>query len=63
MKGICAVLGLALLVGCNSDSDNPRKDKSCGSCGKRVTAAEAPVEQKVDTQETVSVLESETPSK
>jgi hypothetical protein len=64
MKGICAVLGLALLMGCNNNSDCPRKDKSCGGCGKRVTTAEAPVDQKEAHQEIVSVyLESETPSK
>ncbi len=61
MKGISAVLGLALLMGCNnSDNDCPRKDKSCG---KSITTTEAPVEQKEAAQEVASVLESETPSK
>ena len=48
MKRVCAVLGLALLMGCANNSDNndncPRKDKSCG---KRITSTEAPVVQEV----------------
>ncbi len=60
MKGICAVLGLALLMGCNSNSECPRKDKSCG---KSVTTVETQVEQKEVAQQASSVLENATPSK
>jgi hypothetical protein len=56
MKRVCAVLGLALLMGCgNSDNnDCPRKDKSCG---KGITTVETSA-----VQEVVSVKESVTPS-
>jgi hypothetical protein len=59
MKKICAVLGLALLMGCASNDDCPRKKKDCGN---NVTKqAEAPVnEPKTIAQEAVPVV---TPSK
>jgi hypothetical protein len=48
MKRVCAVLGLALLMGCASsdNTDCPRKDKGCG---KSITTAEASAAQQQDT--------------
>jgi hypothetical protein len=60
MKSICAVLGLALLMGC-ANNDCPRKEKDCG---KRLTTQEASaIEKQEVAQETSSVLENVTPSK
>jgi hypothetical protein len=64
MKRICAVLGLTLLMGCgnNTNSDCPRKDKSCGR--NDLTSQEKSVaEQKEVAQEATPVLENITPSK
>ena len=60
MKKICAVLGLALLMGCAKE-ECPRKDKGCG---KGLTNQEVPIaEQKEVAQEAVPTLEDVTPSK
>lgn len=60
MKKICAVLGVALLMGCGGNQD--------GSCGKNNVAKEkasnAPIEQKAVAQEQKVVpVEAVTPSK
>ncbi len=53
MKGICAVLGLALLMGCGNSRDCPRKKKDCGND----LAKESPLtEQRVVAQEDASVI-------
>jgi hypothetical protein len=63
MKRICALLGLALLVGCGEDSQEknsnaPKKDNSCPKKCSSDASAEANAQAKAVAQEATPVAES-----